>query len=76
MRLNNRTQNELLKQALDYIEFNLNDDKKFELVINILENLSNYAFENGYNKEANTLTTIILNLNQIWDEHEGAIPLF
>ena len=70
------TQNELLKQASHYMDYNLNDDNKFELVINILENLSNYAFENGYNKEANTLTTIILNLKEIREEHEGAIPLF
>ena len=70
------TQNELLEQALDYIDYNLNDDKKFELVINILENLSNFAFENGYNKEANTLTTTILTLKEIRDEYEGAIPLF
>lgn len=70
------TQNELLEQALNFIDFNLNDDNKFELVINILEDLSNYAFENGYNKEANTLTTIILNLKDIREKHEGAIPLF
>lgn len=70
------TQKELLEQALDYIDYNLNDDNKFELIINILENLSNYAFENGYNKEANTLTTIILNLKDIREKHEGAIPLF
>lgn len=70
------TQNELLEQALNYIDYNLNDDNKFELVINILEDLSNYAFQNGYNKEANTLTTIILNLKEIREKHEGAIPLF
>ena len=44
MRLNNMTQNELLKEALNY--------------------------------EANTLTTIILNLKEIREKHEGAIPLF
>lgn len=70
------TQNELLEHALNYIDYNLNDDNKFELIINILEDLSNYAFENGYNKEANTLTTIILNLKEVREEHEGAIPLF
>ncbi|MDD7757722.1 MAG: hypothetical protein PUJ51_25030 [Clostridiales bacterium] len=70
------TQNELLEQALDYIDYNLNDDKKFELVINILENLSNYAYENGYNEEANKLTTTILTLKDIKDKHKGAIPLF
>lgn len=70
------TQNELLEQALNYIDFNLNDYNKFELVINILENLSNYAFENGYNEEANKLTTTILTLKDIKEKHEGAIPLF
>ena len=70
------TQNELLKQALDYIDYNLNDDKKFELVINLLENLSNYAFQNRYNKDANTLTTTILTLKDIREKHEGAITLF
>lgn len=59
------TQNELLEQALNYIDYNLNDEKKLELVINILDNLSNYAFENGYSKEANTLTTTILILKEM-----------
>lgn len=59
------TQNELLEQAKNYIDYNLNDDKKLELVINILEDLSNYAFENGYNKQANTLTTMILTLKNL-----------
>ena len=59
------TQEELLKQALDYVDYNLDDDKKIELVINIFDNLSNYAFENGYSKEANTLTTMILTLKEL-----------
>lgn len=59
------TQEQLLEQAQNYINYNLNDDKKLELVINILEDLSNYAFENGYNKEANTLTTTILTLKEM-----------
>ena len=69
------TQNELLEQAKNYIDYNLNDENKLELVINILEDLSNYAFENGYNKQANTLTTTILILKEI-KENEEAIPLF
>ena len=59
------TQEELLEQALNYIDYNLDDDKKIELVINILDNLSNYMFENGYSKEANTLTTMILTLKEL-----------
>ena len=70
------TQNELLEQAKNYIDYNLNDENKLELVINILEDLSNYAFENGYNKQANTLTTTILNLKEIKEKNEEVIPLF
>ena len=69
------TQNELLEQAKNYIDYNLNGENKLELVINILEDLSNNAFENGYNKQANTLTTAVLTLKEI-KENEEAIPLF
>ena len=58
-------QNELLEQAKNYINYNLNDEKKLELVTNILEDLSNDAFENGYNKQANTLTTVVLTLREL-----------
>lgn len=37
------TQNELLEQAKNYIDYNLNDEKKVELVINILKEIK----ENG-----------------------------
>lgn len=69
------TQEQLKEQALNYIDYNLNDENKLELIINILEDLSNNAFENGYNKEANTLTTAVLTLKEI-KENEEAIPLF
>lgn len=69
------TQEQLKEQALNYIDYNLNDENKLELIINILEDLSNNAFENGYNKEANTLTTAVLTLKEI-KEDEEAIPLF
>ena len=59
------TQNELLEQAKNYIDYNLNSENKLELVINILEDLSNDAFENGYNKQANTLTTVVLTLKEL-----------
>lgn len=69
------TQNEFLEQSKNYIDYNLNDESKLKLIINILEDLSNNAFENGYNKEANTLTTVVLTLKEI-KEDEEAIPLF
>lgn len=69
------TQEQILEQSKNYINYNLKYEKKLELVINILEDLSNNAFENGYNKQANTLTTAVLTLKEI-KENEEAIPLF
>ena len=59
------TQEQILEQAQNYIDYNLNNENKLELVINILEDLSNNAFENGYNKQANTLTTVVLTLKEL-----------
>lgn len=59
------TQEQILEQALNYIDYNLNDENKLKLVINIIEDLSNNAFENGYSKEANTLTTTVLTLKEL-----------
>ena len=59
------TQEQILEQAQNYIDYNLNDENKLELVINILEDLSNDAFESGYNKQANTLTTVVLTLKEL-----------
>lgn len=59
------TQEQILEQAQNYTDYNLNNENKLELVINILEDLSNNAFENGYNKQANTLTTVVLTLKEL-----------
>ena len=69
------TQNELLEEAKNYIDYNLNSENKLELVINILDDLSVEAFKNNCCKKANTLTTTILILKEI-KENEEAIPLF
>lgn len=69
------TQNELLEQAKNYIDYNLNDENKLELVINILDDLSVEAFKNDCCKKANTLTTAVLILKEI-KENDEAIPLF
>jgi hypothetical protein len=70
------TQNELLEQAKNYIDYNLNDEKKLELVIDILDDLSVEAFKNDCCKKGNTLTTTILILKEIKEKNEEAIPLF
>lgn len=69
------TQNELLEQAKNYIDYNLNNENRLELVINILDDLSVEAFKNDCCKKANTLTTTVLNLKEI-KEDEESIPLF
>lgn len=69
------TQNELLEQAKNYIDYNLNYENKLELVINILKDLSVEAFKNDHHKKVNTLTTTILILKGI-KENEETIPLF
>ena len=69
------TQEQILEQAKNYIDYNLKDENKLELVINILDDLSVAAFKNDCFKKANTLTTTILILKEI-KENEEAIPLF
>lgn len=69
------TQEQILEQAKNYIDYNLNGENKLELVINILDDLSVEAFNNDCGKKANTLTTAVLTLKEI-KENEEAIPLF
>ena len=69
------TQNELLEQAKNYIDYNLNNENRLELVINTLDDLTVEASKNDCYKKANTLTTTVLNLKEI-KEDEESIPLF
>ena len=69
------TQEQILEQAKNYIDYNLSSENKLELVINILDDLSVEAFKNDSCKKANTLATTILILKEI-KENEEAIPLF
>ena len=62
------TQKELLEQAQNYIDDNLQDDAKMQLVINILDDFSNLFFENGYYNKANELNKIILKLDKFKNE--------
>lgn len=62
------TQKQLLEQAQNYIDDNLQDDVKMQLVINILDDFSNLFFENGYYNKANELNKIILKLDKFKNE--------
>lgn len=59
------TQEQILEQAKNYIDYNLNSENKLELVINILDDLSVEAFKNDCFKKANTLTTAVLTLKEL-----------
>lgn len=59
------TQEQLLEQVQNYIDDNLQDDVKMQLVINILDDFSNLFFENGFYNKANELNKIILRLDKL-----------
>ena len=60
------TQEELKEQAINYIDYNITEhDKKLEIVADILEELSNDFYENGYVHESNVLTTCLLKIEDI-----------
>ena len=58
-------QEQLKEQTIDYIEFNLNNQSKLEIINYLLNNISNELYENGYSKESNTLTTCVLSIDEI-----------
>lgn len=62
------TQKQLLEQVQNYIDDNLQDDVKMQLIINVLDDFSNLFFENGYYNKANELNKIILKLDKFKNE--------
>ena len=62
------TQKQLLEQAQNYIDDNLQDDVKMQLIINVLVDFSNLFFANGYYNKANELNKIILKLDKFKNE--------
>lgn len=59
------TQEELLENYIDTIPCNLNDKTTLELVLNLLDNVSNNLYENGYITESNRITTAILIVKEV-----------
>lgn len=51
------TQEELKDNFLKYAENNLNNETTLQAISQLLENISNELYENGYIYEANELTT-------------------
>ena len=59
------TQEEFKEQFLNYAEYNLHNDTILQAVIELLDNISNELYENGYTKESNSLTTCILTIKEV-----------
>lgn len=64
------TQDELLEQSKNYIEYNLKNDTILSLVIWCLDNISNELYENGYIYESNQLITCLLKIKEVLESEE------
>lgn len=59
------TQEQLKEQFKQYAENNLHNDTILQAVIDLLDNISNELYENGYSQEANSLTTAELIIKEV-----------
>lgn len=62
------TQEQLKTQFLEYAENNLDNETILESVIELLDNIGNELYENGYKREANRLNTALLIIREVLDE--------
>ena len=59
------SQDEIIYQARYYLSKSLNNYKLIELIIALLDDLSNELYQDGYTKESNTITTCLLSLKEL-----------
>lgn len=64
------TQEQLKEQFLQYAEFNLNNETILQAIKELLQNISNELYENGYIYDSNRLTTCELTIKRILEESE------
>ena len=64
------TQEQLKEQFLQYAEFNLNNETILQAIGELLQNISNELYENGYIYESNKLTTCELTIKELLKESE------
>ena len=62
------TQEELKNNFLEYAEYNLNNETILQAISQLLENISNELYENGYVYRSNKLTTSQLIIDEILKE--------
>lgn len=59
------TQEQLKDQFLQYAENNLQNDTILQAINELLDNISNELYENGYISESNKLTTCVLEIREV-----------
>ena len=59
------TQDELKEQFLEYAYNNLHNDTILKAIIELLDNISNELYENGYHKESNRLNTCEMIIEEV-----------
>jgi hypothetical protein len=64
------TQEQLKEQFLQYAEFNLNNETILQAIGELLQNISNELYENGYVYQSNKLTTCELTIKELLKESE------
>lgn len=65
------TQEQLKEQFLRYAEFNLNNETILQAIEELLQNISNELYENGYIWQSNKLTTCELTIKELLKESEA-----
>lgn len=59
------TQEQLKQQFLQYAEDNLDNETILQAISELLSNISNELYENGYINQSNKLTTCEITINEI-----------
>lgn len=59
------TQEELQEIFINFAELNLNNETALKAIKELLENISNELYYNGYTKESNSLSTCSLTIGEI-----------
>lgn len=62
------TQEELKEQFIEFAEYNLNNDTTLQAIYELLENISNELYENGYTTQSNKLTIALLKIKDVMEQ--------
>lgn len=62
------TQQELKEQFLEYAEYNLNNEAILTATYELLENISNDLYENGYIEQSDKLAIACLKIKEVVEQ--------